>query len=206
MNKYFITGIGTNVGKTITSAILCEALQADYWKPIQCGTEEGRDVDTVKGLLSNSKSVCYDEIYLLKEPASPHLAAKKEGITIDFNRLNLPVTSNTLFVEGAGGPLVPVNDRYFVIDIAKHNQLPVILVVNSYLGCINHSLLAIDYLVCNNFQVKGLILNGNFDAEVKAAIVGYKNIPVLAEIPFTKKADKAFVSRQASDLNIYRFT
>jgi dethiobiotin synthetase len=205
MNKYFITGIGTNVGKTLISAILCEALQADYWKPIQCGTEEGRDVDTVRNLLSNTQSVCYDEIYLLKEPASPHLAAKKEGITIDFNKLNLPVTSNKLFVEGAGGPLVPVNDKHFVIDIAKHNYLPVILVVSSYLGCINHSLLAVDYLVRNDFQVKGLILNGDFDAEVKAPILAYKNIPVLAEIPFTKKADKSFVSQQASNVNIYQF-
>jgi dethiobiotin synthetase len=205
MNKYFITGIGTNVGKTLVSAILCEALQADYWKPVQCGIEEGRDVDTVKNLLSNSKSVCYDEIYLLKEPASPHLAAKKEGLTIDFNRLNLPVTKNTLLVEGAGGPLVPLNDRNFVIDIAKHNNLPVILVVSSYLGCINHSLLAIDYLVHNNFQVKGLILNGDFDEDVKAPIVHYRNIPVLAEIPQTPKPDKLFVSQQASDLNIYQF-
>jgi dethiobiotin synthetase len=137
----------------------------------------------VKGLLSNSKSVCYDEIYLLKEPASPHLAAKKEGITIDFNKLNLPVTSNTLFVEGAGGPLVPLNDRNFVIDIAKHNNIPVILVISSYLGCINHSLLAIDYLISHNYRLKGLILNGDFDTEVKAPIIAYKNIPVLAEIP-----------------------
>jgi dethiobiotin synthetase len=205
MNKYFITGIGTNVGKTLVSAILCEALQADYWKPIQCGIEDGRDVDTVKGLLSNSKSVCYDEIYLLKEPASPHLAAKKEGITIDFNKLNLPVTSNTLFVEGAGGPLVPLNDRNFVIDIAKHNNIPVILVISSYLGCINHSLLAIDYLISHNYRLKGLILNGDFDTEVKAPIIAYKNIPVLAEIPYSKKGYKAFVSQQASELNVYQF-
>lgn len=205
MTKYFITGIGTNVGKTLVSAILCEALQADYWKPVQCGTEDGRDTETVKNLLSNSKSICYDETYLLKEPASPHLAAKKEGITIDLTRLTLPVTSNTLLVEGAGGPLVPLNDKYFVIDIAKQYRLPVILVVSSYLGCINHSLLAIDYLVNHGFQIKGLILNGDFDADVKEPIVRYKNIPVLAEIPHSAKADKDFVSHQASRFNIYQF-
>lgn len=202
MNRFFITGIGTNVGKTVVSAILCEALQADYWKPIQCGTEEGRDKDIVKKLLSNSKSVCHDETYLLQEPASPNIAAKKENIKITMDSLSLPQTLNKICIEGAGGPLVPINDAYFVADIAKQNGLAVVLVVSSYLGCINHSLLCIDYLLSNNYKLHGLILNGNFDEDVKNSIINYKRVPVLAEIPFVEKADKKFVKEQAAKVNI----
>ncbi len=202
MNRFFITGIGTNVGKTVVSAILCEAMQADYWKPIQCGIEEGRDKDIVKKLLSNSKSVCHDETYLLKEPASPNIAAKKESIKITIDSLQLPNTLNKICIEGAGGPMVPINDSYFVIDIAKQNGLAVVLVVNSYLGCINHSLLAIDYLLNNNYKLHGLVLNGDFDEGGKNSIINYKRVPVLAEIPFVEKPDKKFVSEQASKVNI----
>lgn len=202
MNRFFITGIGTNVGKTLISAILCEAMQADYWKPIQCGIEDGRDKDTVKKLLSNSKSVCHNETYLLKEPASPNIAAKKENIKITMDSLQLPSTLNKICIEGAGGPLVPLNESFYVIDIAKQNNLAVILVVSSYLGCINHSLLCIDYLLGHNYKLHGLILNGNFDEDVKNSIINYKRVTVLGEIPYTDKPDKKFVSDQASKLNI----
>lgn len=202
MNRFFITGIGTNVGKTVVSAILCEAMQADYWKPIQCGIEEGRDKDIVKKLLSNGKSVCHDEAYLLQEPASPNIAAKKENIKITMDSLSLPQTLNKICIEGAGGPLVPINDSYFVLDIAKQNGLAVILVVNSYLGCINHSLLCIDYLLKNNYKLHGLILNGDFDEGVKNSIINYKRVSVLGEIPFCEKPDKKFVKDQAAKINI----
>ncbi len=202
MNRFFVTGIGTNVGKTLVSAILCEAMQADYWKPIQCGIEEGRDKDIVKKLLSNSKSVCHDETYLLKEPASPNIAAKKEGIKITIDSLSLPQTLNKICIEGAGGPMVPINDSYFVIDIAKQNGLAVVLVIDSYLGCINHSLLCIDYLLNNNYKLHGLIFNGDFDEDVKNAIINYKRVSVLAEIPHTENPDKKFVREQASNLDI----
>ena len=88
--NYFITGIGTNVGKTIFSAILTESLQADYWKPIQSGTNEGKDSDTIRDLISNSKTIIYPESYLLKQPLSPHFAAKLEQIEIALNKINLP--------------------------------------------------------------------------------------------------------------------
>ena len=97
--NYFITGIGTNVGKTIVSAILTEKLEADYWKPIQSGTNEGLDSNTVKELISNSKTVIHPESYLLKEPLSPHFAAKKENITIELEHIKLPITLNHLIIK-----------------------------------------------------------------------------------------------------------
>lgn len=169
----FITGIGTNVGKTIVSAILTEALQADYWKPIQSGTVEGMDSYTVKSLISNSKTIFHPETYLLKEPLSPHFAAKLEGVEIELNRIQLPSTHNHLIIEGAGGLLVPINNNQYVIDIAKKMDCEIVLVISSYLGCINHSLLSIDYLVRNNFKIYALVFNGEFEPEVKNAIINY---------------------------------
>ncbi len=201
MERYFITGISTNVGKTLVSAILAEAMEADYWKPIQSGYNEGRDTETVKQLISNTKSRFHKEAFLLKEPASPHVAAKAEGIEIDIDSFIIPKTNNTLLIEGAGGPLVPINERNFVIDIAKKAEAEIILVINSYLGCINHSLLCIEYLYANNFPLCGIVLNGNFDVEVEKAIISYKPVNVLARIPFTFSPNKYFVSQIAKQID-----
>lgn len=205
MKNYFVSGIGTNVGKTIVSAILTEALSADYWKPIQSGTIEGTDKESVRSLVSNTMSVFHPEAYLLKEPASPHLAAKLEDVKIEKRNIQLPYTSNKMIIEGAGGLLVPINEKEYVIELAQQFNASVILVVSSYLGCINHSLLSIDYLLNHNYKIHGLILNGDFQEDVKSAIINYKNIPILAEIPFSKNANKEFISEQASKLNIYLF-
>lgn len=192
--NYFITGIGTNVGKTIVSAILTEVLQADYWKPIQSGTLEGKDSDIIKSLISNSKTVVHPETYLLKEPLSPHFAAKLDGVAIDLNKIQLPVTSNNLIIEGAGGILVPINRSQYVIDIAKKLECEIILVISNYLGCINHSLLSIDYLIKNNYKIKALVLNGEFESEVKQAIVDYVPSLKIIEIPTLTTLSKQAIS------------
>ena len=186
--NYFITGIGTNVGKTIVSAILTEKLEADYWKPIQSGTMEGLDSITIKTLISNSKTVIHPESYLLKEPVSPNLAAKKENRIIELENINVPFTSNHLIIEGAGGLMVPINNKHYVIDIAKKIDCEIILVISNYLGCINHSILSIDYLLKHHFKIKFLIFNGLFDAEVKQSITQYApeiktiDIPEMTEL------------------------
>ncbi len=205
MKNFFISGIGTNVGKTVVSAILTEALNADYWKPVQTGCADGRDTDVVKSFISNSKSVFHNEVYCLKEALSPHLAAKKENVLISCDKINLPVTTNKLIIEGAGGPLAPLNEKDFVIDLAKKFEAPIILVVNNYLGCINHSLLCIDYLLSKDFKLHGLILNGNFDEEVEKSICNYKPVKVLAKIPFTFSPNIYFISQQAKQINVSLF-
>ena len=189
-NRYFITGIGTNVGKTIVSAILTEALKADYWKPIQSGTIEGLDSTTVKELISNTKTIIHPEAYLLKEPLSPHMAAKIDGVTIELENIQLPVrlsgveAINNLIIEGAGGLMVPINNKHYVIDIAMKFDCEIILVISNYLGCINHSILTIDYLLKHDFKIKAFIFNGDFNAEVKESISNYaptiKNIDIPA--------------------------
>lgn len=197
--NYFITGIGTNVGKTIVSAILTEALEADYWKPVQSGTIEGSDSAFVKSMISNSKTFIHPESYRLKEPLSPHFAAKLENVEIEMEKIILPNTSNDLIMEGAGGLLVPLNNKHYVIDIAKQCNCEVIVVVSNYLGCINHALLSIDYLVRNHFKIYSLVFNGTFQTEVKTAITDYAkgiriiDIPELS--PLTKETVYA-VSRE----------
>ena len=122
MKNIFITGIGTNVGKTVASAVITEALQADYWKPIQTGSNDLTDTQNIKNLISNTKSVIHNESYLFKEPVSPHLAASLENQTIQLSNIVIPNTENNIVIEGAGGILVPINNTHFVIDLANVNS------------------------------------------------------------------------------------
>jgi dethiobiotin synthetase len=180
--NYFITAIGTDSGKTIISAIVTEALQADYWKPIQSGTLE-RDSLKIESLLTNDYSLIHPEQYLLKTPVSPHLAAEIDGIEISINDLKLPITTNNLVIEGAGGLLVPVNQKgEFVIDIAKKFDVELILVSNLYLGSINHTLLTINELKNRNIAVKGIIFNGNSNPASEEYILKYSGYKCLLRV------------------------
>lgn len=200
--KLFVTGIGTDVGKTLASAILVETLQADYWKPVQSGSVDAEDKESVRNLISNKNSMFYPEAYSFKEPLSPHYAALKENTEINLNQIICPETPNHLIVEGAGGILVPLNQQHYVIELAKRFDLEVVLVVRNYLGCINHTLLSIEYLLKHQYALKGLVLNGSFDKEVKDSIVNYANIPLLFEIPDLKEVNSLVVKQLANSIKI----
>lgn len=193
--NYFVTAIGTDSGKTFLSAILCEALQADYWKPVQAGMP--RDSDTVRSLLSNSVSKIHDETYLLHTPASPHAAAKKDNVTIQLEKFAVPTTQNNLVIEGAGGCLVPLNDVDFVIDLAKKFNAQVILVSNLYLGSINHTLLSADYLRKNKFDVKGVIFNGEPNPESEEIILKHTGYKCLLRVNEEQEVSKEVVKKYA---------
>lgn len=167
--NYFITAIGTDSGKTVASAILCEALEADYWKPVQAGLP--RDTETVKSLVSNNKCVFHPERYLLNTPASPHAAAKIDNVEISLKDFSLPETSTRLVIEGAGGCLVPLNDHNLVIDLISVLQAEVIVVSNHYLGSINHTLLTLEALRQRKLPVKGIIFNGETTPESERIIL-----------------------------------
>ncbi|MCZ8091627.1 dethiobiotin synthase [Flavobacterium sp.] len=158
--KLFITGIGTDVGKTITSAIVTQALEADYWKPIQAGDLDNSDSHKVKSKVKSQKSVVHPNAYELKTPASPHLAAKIDGITIDIKKIIEPKTTNHLVIEGAGGILVPLNDNDCIIDLIQPDY-KIILVSRHYLGSINHTLLTFEALKSRNLKVAGIIFSGD---------------------------------------------
>jgi len=167
--KLFVTGIGTEVGKTVCSAILTKYFKGDYWKPIQSGDLHFSDSMKIKNWVGENV-VIHPETYRLQLAASPHQSAKEEKIIIDLNEFKLPETQNNLIVEGAGGLMVPMNDKEFIIDLIEKLQLPVALVVRNYLGCINHTLLSIMALQQRKLKLEYLILNGNFPPDTERVI------------------------------------
>lgn len=168
--KLFITGIGTDVGKTIASAIITQALEADYWKPIQAGDLDNSDSLKIKRYVSNTKSQYHENSYALNTPASPHVAAEIDGITIDLKNIEEPKTENHLVVEGAGGIFVPLNDTDCIIDLIQPDY-KVIVVSRHYLGSINHTLLTIEALKNRNIAIGGIIFNGEENKATEAIIL-----------------------------------
>ena len=178
--NYFVTAIGTDSGKTVASAILCEALAADYWKPVQAGVPT--DTATVKELISNASIVFHPEQYLLKAPASPHASAKIEGKRISLNDFALPTTKNNLIIEGAGGCLVPLNDDDVIADLIAKLKCDTIVVSNHYLGSINHTLLTIEALERRKINIRGIIFNGEPNEESERVILLRSKLKCLLRI------------------------
>lgn len=199
LRRYFVTAIGTDSGKTLVSAILCEALQADYWKPVQSG--HPRDTETVASLVSNKRTRYHEEAYLLKMPASPHASAKAEGIEISMTKIKLPKTDNCLIIEGAGGLLVPLNDYDYVADLITELRAEAILVSNLYLGSINHTLLSAEYLKAHQVPVAGIIFNGPSNPESERIIRAKTGWDVLLHIEQEEKIDPSVVKKYAARLN-----
>lgn len=197
MKKYFITGIGTGVGKTIVAAIIAEALQSDYLKPVQCGNLDNTDSDIVQRLLSNKKTKIHPEIYRLKTPASPHYAAALENIIIDPGKIILPETNNNIVIEGAGGLMVPLNENFMMIDLIKKLNAEVILVSKSYLGSINHTLLSLEALKKRNIPMKGIIFNGEENKYSEKIITKYSGQISLLNISEEPVINKEIISRYA---------
>ena len=158
--KLFITGIGTDVGKTIAAAIVVESLTADYWKPIQAGDLDNSDTAKVRKFVANSTSQYHDNAYQLKTPASPHYAAQIDGIEIDLDKITEPKTKNHLIIEGAGGVLVPLNNTNYVLDLIQ-SDYKVIVISRHYLGSINHTLLTFEALKSRNIAIAGIIFSGD---------------------------------------------
>ncbi|UZO81629.1 dethiobiotin synthase [Aquimarina sp. ERC-38] len=192
---FFVTGIGTDVGKTIASAILIEALQADYFKPVQAGDLAHTDTDKVKALITNSKSVFHPSQYALQTPMSPHAAAAIEGITIDINSIEFPKTDNSLVVEGAGGLLVPLNDKKTILDIIQP-EFHVIVVSRHYLGSINHTLLTLQLLQEKGFKTS-LIFNGAEHSTTEDVIKKMSGVSVIGRIDEEPYIDKNVVKAYA---------
>jgi dethiobiotin synthetase len=179
--KLFITGISTDVGKTIASAIIVEALEADYWKPIQAGDIDNSDSHKVKSLISNATTVIHPNSYMLNTPASPHLAAAIDGITIDLRQINEPKTQNHLVIEGAGGVFVPLNETDCVIDLIQPDY-KVIVVSRHYLGSINHTLLTIESLLNRNITIGGIIFSGTENSSTESIILKKTGINCIGRI------------------------
>jgi len=199
MRKIFVTGIGTDVGKTVTSAIVVEALKADYWKPVQAGTYYTTDSENVKKWISNDKTVIHPESYKLREPKSPHEASEIEGVIVNFEKIILPQTNNILVIEGAGGVMVPVNKQFFIIDLIKKFKAETIVVIQNYLGSINHSLLTIDALKNRGIKILGLVFNGSPHAPSQQIIESYTGLKTISWIVKEPAINKEVILKYSKD-------
>ncbi len=205
MRKIFVTGIGTDVGKTVVASVLAEALKADYWKPVQTGSFFSTDTAKVQKWVTNPESKFHPEGYLLKQYMSPHAAAELEGIDIDINQLNMPTSTNsTLIMEGAGGLMVPLNRKEFMVDLIKKYDAEVVLVIQNYLGSINHSLLSIDVLKGRGLKILGVVYNGAPHKLSEDIILDYSGLKVLGRINKEKDLNSEVISRYAKEFEYLR--
>lgn len=194
--KLFITGIGTDVGKTIASAIITQALEADYWKPIQVGDLDKSDTHKIKAYVSNEKTHFFDNSYALNTPASPHYAAEIDGVIIDLKNIIEPETENHLVIEGAGGLLVPLNETETILDLIQRDH-KVIVVSRHYLGSINHTLLTIEVLKSKNIAVAGIIFNGQENKATESIITSKTGIKVIGRLEDEPYIDSNVINEYA---------
>jgi len=197
--RYVVTGIGTDVGKTVVSAIIAQALEADYWKPIQSGELENSDSHKIDRLTNDNVHIL-SERYRLTEPLSPHASAAIDGVHLQLSELTLPETNRNLLVEGAGGLMVPINDTDLLIDAFKQWNLPVIIVSRHYVGSINHTLLTIEALQNRGIAIKGLVFVGDENKETESFILNHTKVPFLMRVPIAAEVTADFVQQQASIL------
>jgi dethiobiotin synthetase len=181
--SYIIAGIHTGIGKTMCSAILCEALGYDYWKPVQAGDLDNSDSIFIKNHVANPLCTIHAETYCLKMAASPHIAADTEGVLIEKEKFVLPKSANKIIVETAGGIMSPLAKGFLNLDLIKHLGLPVVLVSENYLGSINHTLLTVKLLQNENIPIKGLVFNGETVKSSVDFILEHTGLPLLFSIP-----------------------
>ena len=198
MAPIFITGTGTDVGKTIVAAIITEAIHADYWKPVQAGYSDGTDSLSVADMITNKKTIIHPELYKLKLPASPHIAAREENKRISLQHIidHLPDTKNKLIIEGAGGLMVPLNEKDLMLHLIKKLKAKVIIVSKNELGSINHSLLTAAVLKKEKVDVVGWIFNEeymNYDNEIAA----WSGFPLIAAVKHLQEISKESIKTEA---------
>lgn len=194
--KIFITGIGTDVGKTITSAIVVESLEADYWKPIQAGDLDNSDSKKIQNYISNKTTIIHENSYKLNTPASPHFAAELDGITIYIDKISEPIVNNHLVIEGAGGILVPLNNEHSIVDLIK-DDYKVIVVSRHYLGSINHTLLTIEALRSRNIEVSGIVFSGDKNVSSEEIILNNSKVKLIGRIENEPYFDKNVIKYYA---------
>jgi dethiobiotin synthetase len=183
MTRLVVAGTDTNVGKTVFAAALAGALGGYYWKPVQAGLEGETDSETVLRLSGLKRENILPEAYSLRAPASPHLAARLDGVTIDPGRLTPPPLA-PLVVETAGGLMTPLTEELPTIDLLAAWRLPVIVCARTTLGTINHSLLSLEALRRRDIPVLGVAFNGEENEETRRIIAKLSGKRDLGRLPF----------------------
>lgn len=196
MKSFVVTGIGTGIGKTVCSAVLCEALQADFWKPIQSGDLHALDSDFVKNHTTNTTVI--PARWLLTQPLSPHESARIDGISLHEDDFELPEFQKNTIIEGAGGVMVPLNEEGLCfVDLFQFWHLPVFVVTKHYLGSINHTLLTLNTLFQREIEVAGLIINGNRLESTERIYRSYFPSLKISYIPEMEEISKETIAQAA---------
>lgn len=199
--RYIVTGIGTDIGKTVVSSILAQALSASYWKPVQAGDLDNSDSIKVRSWCDENVKVL-SETFSLSQPMSPHAAAQEDGIKITADAFQAPLTTDNLIIEGAGGLMVPLNeDGLLFIDLVEKLDLPVILVSKHYLGSINHTLLTAEVLKTRKIKTKGIVFVGDPNPATEEIILQQTKLKFLFRVPLTTDLNKEFIQEQAANIS-----
>ena len=194
--RIVICGTDTDVGKTIVSSFFVQGLEAIYWKPIQSGTEEDTDTQTVCKLLNLESNRHLSERYKFKAPVSPHWAAEKESRFIEPNNLNLPHLDQLIIIETAGGLMVPLNRNWLQIDQLKVWGAPIILVARTGLGTLNHTLLSLEALRKRNLNILGIVLNGPPHNDNPKTLEQFGDTKILARLPIFDEVSAKVLSQE----------
>ena len=208
---FFISGTDTNVGKTIVSSILVNKLSAWYYKPIQCGLSNNKEIDSdiVKKLTKNSRII--KETYFFKNPINPFdasLIEKKKIIIKKLIEIRNIKTNDKIIIEGAGGLYVPIKKNYLMIDLSKDFDLPLILVSRTNLGTINHTLMSLEIIRKRKIKFLGVIFVGKNERNtintiniLGKKILG-KRLNILGRIPIIKTLDQSSIKKLTSRINL----
>lgn len=193
-----IAGIHTDIGKTIASAVIAEAIGADYWKPVQAGGLDNSDTAVVRSLVSNGAGRVHPEAIKLTEPMSPHAAAAIDGVVIDHRTFTFPTTEKPLIIETAGGLLSPLYGNATMAEFIEYYKLPAILISANYLGSINHTLLTIEVMQKRNIPIIALVMCGQENKDSEDYIESYSGISICARIPFMEQLNRKAVAECAT--------
>ena len=199
MKQFIVAGIGTEIGKTVVSAILTTGLKADYWKPVQAGDLDQGDAYWIRNWVPSA--TVHPSTYALTQPMSPHSAAEIDGITITLENFKIP-TDQTLIVELAGGIMVPLNDRETNLDFIKHLNLPVILVSKNYLGSINHTLLSYEILKQHGIPMAGIVFNGPENSSGEKFILNHTGLPLILRVNQESEINEAIIASYATKIHV----
>ncbi|MHA8058247.1 dethiobiotin synthase [Aquirufa nivalisilvae] len=197
-----VAGIGTEIGKTVVSAILTKALKADYWKPIQSGDLDQGDAYWIQQWVKHPNLTIWPSTYRLSQPLSPHTAAELDGISIKLNQFQKPASSQPLVIELAGGLMVPINDQQTNIDLIQSLNAPVILVSKNYLGSINHTLLSFEMLKQRGISILGIVFNGPENPSGEKFILNYTQLPLLLRVNEEQKIDDSIIDHYAQQVHL----
>lgn len=199
---YIVAGIGTEIGKTVISAILTKALKADYWKPIQSGDLDQGDAYWIQQWVKHPELTIWPPTFRLTQPLSPHTAAEIDGVSISLHQFQKPASSKNLVIELAGGLMVPINDHETNLELIKQLDAPVILVSKNYLGSINHTLLSFEVLQKRGIPVLGIIFNGPENPSGEKFILNYTQLPLLLRVHEEQKIDENVINHYAEQVQL----